>query len=121
LTFDLTATLLAAAGASPPRGRSLDGLNLLPILTGKQPLQSRTVFWRYKRGNQLRKAARSGYMKLVIDQGKEELHDLAADELEQKNLLPGAEAIAQDLRAKLAAWEQEVAAPRVRGFRPAGA
>jgi hypothetical protein len=55
-------------------------------------------------------------MKLVIDEG-EELHDLSSDELERKNLLPGAEKIAAGLRAKLAEWEKEVMAPRLRPFR----
>ena len=65
------------------------------------------------------KAVRDGDMKLVSDNGKEELHNLADDESERKNLLPQAEPIGTRLRAKLEAWERDVAAPRLRDF-PAG-
>jgi len=119
LTMDLTPTLLAAAGASPPRGIKLDGVNLLPVLTGQREPFPRTLFWRFKRGDRVRKAVRHGDMKLVIDDGTEELHDLAAGELEQNNLLPNAARTAAELKARLAAWEKDVMAPRLRPFRTA--
>lgn len=119
LTMDLAPTLLAAAGASPPRGRKLDGLDLLPVWTGQREPFPRTLFWRFKRGDRARKAVRHGDMKLVIDDGTEELHDLAADELEQNNLLPNAARTAAELKARLAAWEKDVMAPRLRPFRTA--
>ena len=117
ITMDFFPTILGAAGIAPPPARKLDGLNLGPFLRGNQPLFSRTLFWRYKRGENVRKAVRDGDMKLVSDNGKEELHNLADDEGERKNLLPQAEAMASKLRAKLVAWEKEVAAPRLRDFR----
>src|SRR5262249_44089681 len=90
--MDLFPTFLSAAGAKPPRGRKLDGVDLVPFLSGKQPPFSRTLFWRFKRGANVRKAVRDGDLKLVWDGGKEELHNLAQDEAEKNNLLPGAEA-----------------------------
>ncbi|MEK7407672.1 MAG: sulfatase-like hydrolase/transferase [Acidobacteriota bacterium] len=117
LTMDIAPTLLAATGASAPAGRKLDGVNLLPVLTGKAGPFPRTVFWRSKRGENLRKAIRRGDWKLVIDNGKEELHDLAADEREQRDLLAAQPAIAREFRARLAEWEREVAAPRLGGLR----
>src|SRR6476659_2325265 len=60
ITMDLTATFLAAAGASPPSGRYLDGINLLPILTGQQPPQERTFYWRVNRSLRQQKAIRHG-------------------------------------------------------------
>ncbi|MGH9718686.1 MAG: sulfatase-like hydrolase/transferase [Bryobacteraceae bacterium] len=116
LTMDLLPTLLDAAGVRAPTGRSFDGIDLLPSLTGKRAKFDRTVFWRAKRGERVRKAVRNGDMKLVIDEG-EELHDLSLDELEQKDLLPGARQVAAALRAKLADWERDVMAPRLRPFR----
>jgi N-acetylgalactosamine-6-sulfatase len=116
VTMDLLPTLLAATGVPAPPGRKLDGANLLRVLTGKQQPFPRTLFWRAKRGDRVRKAARHGDMKLVIDEG-EELHDLATDEMERKNLLPAGEKIAAGLRARLAEWEKEVMAPRLRPFR----
>ncbi|HTM51397.1 MAG TPA: sulfatase-like hydrolase/transferase [Bryobacteraceae bacterium] len=118
VSMDLLPTMLAATGIAAPSGRPLDGVNLLPVLEGLKPNYPRTLFWRAKRGTRVRKAVRVGDLKLVIDEG-EELHDLAKDELEQRNLLPTAEMIAKGLRAKLAAWEQEVMAPRLRPFRSA--
>ena len=117
ITMDLLPTILAATDAAPPPGRKFDGINLLPSLTGKVQPFARTLFWRAKRAGRVRKAAREGDLKLVLDEGKEELHDLANDEREQRNLLPGAADAAARLRAKLAGWEREVMAPRLRPFR----
>ena len=118
ITMDFFPTILNAVNAKAPQGRKLDGVDLVPFLRGKQPPFARTLFWRFKRGKVVRKAVRDGDMKLVWDNGKEELHNLSKDESEQKNLLPEAEPVARKLRAKLEAWEKEVAAPRLRDFKP---
>ena len=62
ISLDLLPTALAAAGVTPPAGAKLDGINLLPFLTGKssEPPHS-TLFWRY--GDQM--AVRQGDWKLV--------------------------------------------------------
>jgi arylsulfatase A-like enzyme len=117
ITMDFFPTILSAAGIAPPPDRELDGVDLVSFLSGKQAPFSRTLFWRYKRGTNIRKAVRDGDMKLVSDNGKEELHNLAEDEGERRDLLPQAEAVAGKLREKLEAWEKEVAAPRLRDFR----
>lgn len=117
LTMDLLPTLLAVTGARAPAGRKLDGINLLPIIKGEAAVTPRTVFWRAKRGDRIRKCAREGDLKYVVDNGEEELHDLAKDEREQKNLLPAAADDARRLKAKLAAWERDVMAPRLHPFR----
>jgi N-acetylgalactosamine-6-sulfatase len=106
LTMDLTATILAAAGAGG--GAKLDGVDLGPVLAGRQAPFARTVFWRHRRGDAVRKAARDGDLKYVWDNGEEALHNLAEDEREQRNLLASAPEAAARLRAKLAAWEREV-------------
>ena len=116
ITMDFFPTFLAAAGIEPPKGRKLDGVNLVPFLTGKKAPFERTLFWRYKRLTNVRKAVRDGDMKYVWENGKEELHNLAGDEGEKRNLLPEHEAEARKLRAKLAAWEKEVEAPRLKNF-----
>jgi len=117
ITMDLLPTLLAAAGAKPPADRKLDGVNLVPLLRGEQQPFSRTLFWRYKRADRIRKAVHDGNLKYVNDSGEEALHDLSTDEREQKNLLPQASADAQRLKNKLAAWERDVMAPRLKPFR----
>jgi len=114
LMFDITASIAAAAGAKPPR--PLDGQNLLAQWKGEQPLRPRTVFWRYRRADNTRKAVRDGDWKLVNDSGAESLHHLGRDPQEQNNLLAQEPAVAAGLRKKLAAWEQDVRAPRLKEF-----
>lgn len=119
LTMDILPTVLAATGVAPPRGRRLDGIDLLPYLKAGRPPVSRTVFWRYKRLAARRKAVRSGDWKYIDDSGEEMLYNIARDETETQNLIPKEPGIAKDLRARLAAWESEVEAHRLRDFRPA--
>ncbi|MBI3209265.1 MAG: sulfatase-like hydrolase/transferase [Candidatus Solibacter usitatus] len=116
LSMDLMPTLLAGAGIRA--ARRLDGVDLMPVLTGAQEPFARTVFWRYKREKNRRKAVRDGDWKLVVDNGVEELHNLAADGGEKVNLLSREPERAAELRKKLAAWEHDVEASRLRGFRP---
>lgn len=110
LMMDITTSILHAGGAQLPK---LDGLNLLPVWQGKSAIQSRTVFWRYRRANNNRKAVRDGDWKLVHDNGVEELHNLAQDATEKNNQLSAKPAIAAALRKKLADWEIDVRAPRL--------
>jgi N-acetylgalactosamine-6-sulfatase len=115
MTMDILPTLLAATGVKAPE-RKFDGVDLLPSMQGKKRPFERTVFWRYKRLENRRKAARQGNWKLVIENGEESLHDLSRDPLEKNNLLPQEAARAGALREALAAWERDVAAPRLKGF-----
>jgi N-acetylgalactosamine-6-sulfatase len=114
MSMDFAPTLLKAAGVTG--AYPSDGMDLMPFLTGARKPEPRTLFWRYKRGDNRRLAVREGDLKLVIDNGKEELHDLAKDPREEKDLLPAAAADAARLKKKLAAWESQVAAPRLRDF-----
>jgi arylsulfatase A-like enzyme len=107
--MDLTATLLAAARVKP--ARRLDGEDLLG------PAKERAVFWRYKRMENRRKAVRRGNWKLVVDNGREYLFHLGEDREEKQDRLQQAPAEAAALRRLLAAWEEEVKAPRLAGFR----
>lgn len=115
LMMDVTATLAAAVGGQPAKGRPFDGRNLLAQWKGAAPVP-RTVFWRYKRAENRRKAARDGDWKLVSENGKEALYDLKTDPGEKTDLLTREPKIGAGLRAKLEAWEREVAAPRLKDF-----
>ena len=116
LGMDWLPTILTAAKLTPPAGKKIDGLNLLPVLSGEQPAFARTVFWRYKRLAARRKAVRAGDWKYVWDGGKEELHNLAEDPGESRDLLTQQPGTAADLKRKLAAWEEDVRASRLRDF-----
>jgi arylsulfatase A-like enzyme len=115
LSMDLTATIAASAGVTPPR--PFDGMDLTPVLAGRQKPAVRTVFWRYKRLQARRWAVREGDWKYVRDGETEALHDLATDEREERNLIAGQEAKANRMRQLLSSWEKEVEAPRLRDFR----
>ena len=67
-----------------------------------------------------RRAVRDGSMKLTDDSGKIEMFDLAADPREKSDLANRGDSAdrRQALLAKLEAWEDDVAAPRLRDFRP---
>ena len=91
-----------------------DGIDLLPILTGKEPARERTLFWR--RTNRREKnveegrAVRQGRWKLVERaSGERDLFDLVDDVGETKNLIQQKPELAEKLRKELEAWEQDIA------------
>ena len=69
ITMDLTATMLAVAGAEVPAETMLEGINLMPILEGSAPQVERTLFWRSTSYSWQQRAVRSGDWKLVVDGG----------------------------------------------------
>ena len=108
ISMDLTATILAACKVSPPAGRKLDGIDLLPLLDGDQVVE-RTFFWRINRPDRKQKAVRQGSWKYVLDSSFELLFDLSRDPGERKTLAYQHPDKVQALREKLAAWEKEMA------------
>ncbi len=117
MTMDFLPTVLAAAGIEPPAGRRFDGVNLLPVWRGEREQFERTVYWRYKRGKNRRKAVRHGWMKYLWDNGQEGLYHLGEDVREERDLKEQMPEVAEELKAKLAEWEEEVRAPRLKEFR----
>ncbi|MDZ4288290.1 MAG: sulfatase [Prosthecobacter sp.] len=109
ITMDLHATFLAAAGVALPQDKPLDGVDLVPLLTGAQPAKERTFFWRIDRSNRKQKAIRHGQWKYVNDGNSMDLlFDLEADIGERTNLGYQHPEIMADLKAKLKAWEAEI-------------
>jgi arylsulfatase A-like enzyme len=107
---DIFATAAGAAGAQTPRDRVIDGVDLLPYLSGKaagRPHQ--TLFWR------------SGQYKVVLDgdwklqvseaQKKVWLYDLSTDPTERRELSATHPDRVAAMRAELAAWEAQQAKP----------
>ena len=104
-TLDIAATAVAIAGLQPDN--NLDGVNLIPHLTGKvsQPPHA-ALYWRF--WNQA--AIRSGQWK-YIQAGSETkyLFDVTSDEHEKQNLITKHPDIARDLAIKLSDWNQQFA------------
>jgi arylsulfatase A-like enzyme len=108
ISMDLTATAMAACKVSPPRGRPLDGIDLLTVLQGDRVVE-RTFFWRINRPERRQWAVRQGDWKYVRDGGIEMLFDLGADPGERKDLAYHHPDRVKQLRDKLAGWEKEMA------------
>jgi arylsulfatase A len=126
ITMDLSTTFAAVAGAQSSASISLasdqkgarvgssrhidfDGINLLPILTGEQPEQTRSLFWRIDRIGRQQKAVRHGQWKYLQDGNVEMLFDLAADVSERRDVFFKHPEIFADLKRRLAEWEAELA------------
>jgi len=104
ITMDLTASILAAAGATVPPDTKLEGLNLFPVFEKKGAEIERTLFWRSAQ----QRAVRSGDWKLVVDLGRPLLFNLRNDAGERTNLIGERPDIARRLRPLLEAWAQDV-------------
>jgi len=111
INLDVLPTALAVAGASVEASAKLDGVNLLPYLTGENKARPHeTLYWRF--GPQW--AVRHGDYKLVVSRGgsgQPELYNLAADIGESKDLAKEQPEKAAQLQALFDAWNKEQAEP----------
>jgi arylsulfatase A-like enzyme len=112
IALDFLPTSLAAAESADLTPKNLDGVNLLPFLTGeKNGAPHEMLFWR-SGGPGGNNAVRRGSMKLVrLGQAAPELYDLAADVSESKNLAAKKPEVVTELTAAIAEWEKGTIAP----------
>lgn len=121
---DWMPTLLEAAGAEAPGDLVIDGESLVPLLTNNTPLKRDAIYFHMPgyngngRTNALvwqppAGAIRMGRWKLIenFEDGSLELYDLHADLGERHNLAGAEPRRAQQLLAKLKAWQKDVDAP----------
>jgi arylsulfatase A-like enzyme len=108
ITMDLSATIVAAANVAVPASADLEGIDLMPILSGRSPEVERTLFWRALAGNRVQRAVRSGDWKLLVDANHVMLFDLKNDIGERNDLANRRQDVARRLRPLIAAWEAEV-------------
>jgi len=113
IQLDILPTAITAAGGKIDAAWKLDGVDLLPFLTGQNKAKPHeTLYWRF--GEQW--AIRHGDWKLVV--GNEpgspatkekpaELINLAADISEGKNLAAAQTAKVKELQALYATWNAE--------------
>jgi arylsulfatase A-like enzyme len=118
IQLDILPTALAAAGAPAGAEAKLDGVDLLPYLSGENKERPHeTLYWRF--GNQW--AIRHGDWKLVAAGRSDpagELFNLAEDESESKNLAADMPEKVQELKTLYDEWNGEQAPPSAPKERP---
>ena len=110
ITMDWTVTILAMAGLKADPAFPLDGINLLPVCTGKQPVFERALFWRTFQGKK-QKTIRQGEWKYLQDEKGEYLFNLVKDQGEKNNLKIEFENKFAELKRKYEEWERTVLKP----------
>jgi arylsulfatase A-like enzyme len=129
IQLDIHPTALAAAGAPPPADAKLDGVNLLPYLTGdKKGPPHEVLYWRFsfppRQPERFKWAVRQGDWKLLTDQGNNrrqtsdpalkegiKLVNLATDVREERDLSAQHPEKAKELKALWDKWNSELAPP----------
>ncbi|HEY5314900.1 MAG TPA: sulfatase-like hydrolase/transferase [Pirellulales bacterium] len=109
--LEIFPTLLAATGTPAPASVVLDGFDMLPVLTGKQPASRKEMFWQHQDD----KAARVGSWKWVASQVGNGLYNLASDEGEQHDLSTERPEKLADLQNRFEKWRREMDASEPRG------
>jgi len=115
--MDLAPSFLSFAGAAVPDGRPLDGHPVLVDVAEKRESPLRDFFWRARRGGITWRAVRSGDLKWIGREDKEEgteewFFDLAADPGEKTDLKKSRADSVAELKALVKNWEAEVKAER---------
>ncbi len=110
--MDIFPTFLQAAGGDLD-SREIDGIDLMPYLTGTAPLPEREIFW--EMGQQT--AVRRGDWKLVLNgqlvegaPAEDQVHlaDLAADMGERHNLHTAYPDLSAELQTCAETWRQDI-------------
>lgn len=109
ISLDVTGTSLAVAGL--PADPNVDGVNLMPYLTGKDSASPHdALYWRWRS----QAAIRDERWKLLkVGPDRRYLFDMTVplDELERENLIEQHPEIAEALEAKLTSWAAELSPP----------
>ena len=113
--IDLFTTLAALAGAKIPTDRVIDGVNITPLLDGRETEHNRTIYWSYGKED----AIRQGDWKLHLTGGKVDgLFDLSKDPEEKNSLATQETARVQKMLDLLQEWKKQCVAAQPR--RPRG-
>ena len=107
--FDCHATALAAAGVSDTSMPAIDGIDLLPFLSGKAGAPHEDLFWR----SGAKHALRMGDWKLVNERtGGKVLFNLKEDPQESANLSAQHPGIFREMKARYATWSRSMMRPQ---------
>ena len=106
ISMDLAATILHATGQDD-EALDLDGIDLLPFLSGEMTLPERAFYWQadlYDFGKQ--RAIRSGNYKYMEHGNTQFLFDLENDMSERDNLFADLPEVRSRLRTELTRWQR---------------
>ena len=107
-SLDLFPTAVALAGGKLPADRVYDGVDLLPLLSGRKKAAPHDVLcWR----NGENAGVRKGNWKLLKGGDKYWLYDLSKDVGERQNVADKYPAIVTQLKQDFAAWEERMKPP----------
>ncbi len=118
ISVDFYPTILEIAGAKgdPAHNRGVDGVSLVPLLTGAGKLDREGIYWHYPHyhpgGATPYGAVREGDFKLIefFEDNHVELYNLRDDLAEKHNLTEKMPDKAEKLRNKLHQWRRDVGA-----------
>ena len=127
ITMDLTASILAAAGVTPPVSYRPEGVDLVGLLQKGTTLE-RTLFWRLPAATGAagtppltQRAVRRGDWKYVDDRGQYFLFNVRTDPGERNDVAQQHGDLIRELRTLVARWEADVdAEAKQRSARSAG-
>ena len=115
IALDVAATATALAGL--PHDPALDGVNLIPFLTGeKSGAPHEALYWRWLGQSAIRK----GKWKYLRSDRREYLFDMEQDYEEKNDLLKRHPQIAADLHAELKRWAGTLQPPGIWAMRSEG-
>jgi len=107
--LDIYATAMAAAGLKESPGRSLDGVDLIPHITGMNSNEPHeTLYWRKEKMAAVR---RGSYKMIRLDNYGYRLYNLEDDLKELQDLSESQAELLQELISSLELWEEELMSP----------
>ncbi|TRX60350.1 sulfatase [Carboxylicivirga sp. M1479] len=109
ITLDIFPTAVELAGGELPADRTIDGVNLMPFITGQtKEVPHEALFWRLMHHGAIRK----GDWKLIwFDDKAPRLHNLKEDVAEQVDLSEQEPELVKELLADFLNWEKKLVAP----------
>jgi len=108
IALDILPTAAAAAGADLPKDRRIDGVNLLPYLTGEKKMPPHdSLYWRAGQNH----AVRKGNWKLVRSANETGLFDLASDIGESRNLSQERPDVLKEMQEAFERWNSQMIEP----------
>ena len=108
--LDLMPTIAAMTGAVMPDDRPIDGMSLLPLITGEQHTRTRPMYWSLPTPDGMEYAIRDGDWKLILDGlgTPRHLYNLADDFYEVHNKLDALPDKVAELKLKFERYRRDV-------------